>query len=203
MFFSKNLANSSSNRGKLHFEGLVHLLRYLRDNKNLELRYFSEIEYAPLYEIFRQAIIKTENQLVVFSDYICQECPDTGRSKGSYIVFYHGGTIDHCTHVPGTVSQSSAESEWNTACTACMYLSKFSMLNNELFNKDPYVVPEQAHIIILGIKSSMFMDKNGKDTKNTWNIFRRTKLCKKRWIVKSAKGSVVWGRSVIGRYWNQ
>ena len=37
--------------------------------------------------------------------------PDTGRIIGSYIVFYQVGPIDHCTHVPDPVAQSSAESE--------------------------------------------------------------------------------------------
>ena len=33
---------------------------------------------------------------------------ETGRITGAYIIFYQGGTIDHGTHVPGPVSQSSA-----------------------------------------------------------------------------------------------
>ena len=37
-----------------------------------------------------------------------------------YILFNKGGPIDHCTHVPGQVSQSSSESEYNAACTAGM-----------------------------------------------------------------------------------
>ena len=43
--------------------------------------------------------------------------PDTGRSTGAYIIFYQGGRIDHRTHVAGTVSQSIAENDYNTACT--------------------------------------------------------------------------------------
>ena len=44
LFFAvQNMANFSSNPGKLHLEGLVHLLRYIRDNKNLELKYYSKI----------------------------------------------------------------------------------------------------------------------------------------------------------------
>ena len=38
-------------------------------------------------------------------------------------MFYQGGTIDHCTHVPVPVSKSSAESEYNAACTAGMALA--------------------------------------------------------------------------------
>ena len=56
-------------------------------------------------------------------------------------MFYRGGTIDHCTHVPGTVSQYSAESEYNAECTSGMTLAYLRMINNEILNKDPYVVP--------------------------------------------------------------
>ena len=45
-----------------------------------------------------------------FSNYSWQDCPETGRSTGAYIIFYQGGKIDHSTHVPGPVSQPSAES---------------------------------------------------------------------------------------------
>ena len=36
-----------------------------------------------------------------------QDCPDTGRSTGAYIISYQGGPIDHGTHVPGPVAKSS------------------------------------------------------------------------------------------------
>ena len=65
---------------------------------------------APLYDILRQASINTENQLMDFPDSGWKDCPDTGRSTGTYIIFYRGGPIDHVTHVPGPVDQSSAES---------------------------------------------------------------------------------------------
>ena len=42
------LEKFSSNPGKVHFEGLVHLLRYIRDNKNLVLNYYADMKYAPL-----------------------------------------------------------------------------------------------------------------------------------------------------------
>ena len=37
-FAVHKLAKFSDNPGKLHFEGLVHLLRYIRDNKTLGLK---------------------------------------------------------------------------------------------------------------------------------------------------------------------
>ena len=49
----------------------------------------------------------------VFSDSSWQDCPDTGRSTGAYIIFYQGGLIEHGTHVPGPVAQSNVENEYN------------------------------------------------------------------------------------------
>ena len=54
-----------------------------------------------------------------------------------------------------------------------MALAHFRMLINELFNKDPDIVPEEAPLIVLDSKSSVFMVKNGKDTKETRQIDKR------------------------------
>ena len=63
---------------------------------------------APVSDLLRQASIKTENQLMDFSDYGWKYCPDTSRSTVSYIIFYQGVAIDHDTHVPVPVAQASA-----------------------------------------------------------------------------------------------
>ena len=102
------LANFSSNPGKVHFEGLVHLLGYIWNNNTLGLKYYADINDAHLSNLWRQAIIKTDNQLMDFSDSSGKYCPETGRITGAYIIFYQGGTIDHATHVPGQVAQASA-----------------------------------------------------------------------------------------------
>ena len=107
MFFSTQVGKFSSNCGKVHFLFLLHLLRYIRDKKNLVLKHYAKIEDAPLYEILRQASIKYYNQLVVLSYSIWKDCPDTGIITGSYILFYQGLPIGHCTHVPGPVAHSS------------------------------------------------------------------------------------------------
>ena len=103
----------------------------------------------------------------MFYDSIWQYCSDNGGSTGPYIVFYQGRTIDHWTHVPGPVSQSSSENEYNAACTVVMSLAHFRVLRNELLNKYPDVVPEQAPLIILDSKLDVCSAKNCKDTKNT------------------------------------
>ena len=60
------LANFSANRGKVHFEGLIHLLRYIRHNKTLGLKYHADLNYAPVTDLLKQASIKTKNHLMDF-----------------------------------------------------------------------------------------------------------------------------------------
>ena len=47
------LAQFSSNPGKVFFEGLVHLLRYIRYNKTLGLKYYVDIKDAALCFLYR------------------------------------------------------------------------------------------------------------------------------------------------------
>ena len=54
-----------------------------------------------------------------------------------------------------------------------MALAHFRMLIHEYLNKDPDIVPEEAPLIVLDIKSDMCMAKNGKDTKHTRHISKR------------------------------
>ena len=54
-----------------------------------------------------------------------------------------------------------------------MALAHFRMLIHELLNKDPDIVPEEAPLIVLDIKSTICMAENGKDTKHTRHIARR------------------------------
>ena len=77
---------------------------------------------------------------MAFSDSSWKYCPYTGRSTEAYMIFYQGGPIYHVTHVPGPVAQSSAESEYNAACTAGIVLAYFSMLIHEFLNKNPDIV---------------------------------------------------------------
>ena len=74
------------------------------------LNYYAKRNYAPVSSLLRQASIKTENQLMAFSDSSWQDFLDTGRSTGAYIIFYQGRIIDHGTHVLVPVSQPREES---------------------------------------------------------------------------------------------
>ena len=96
----------------------------------------------PLSDLLRQASIKTDNQLMAFSDSSWIYCPGNVRVQQNTLSVYQGGIIDCGTHVPGPVAQSSAESEYNTACNTGKALEHFRVLINEFLNKDPDIVPE-------------------------------------------------------------
>ena len=177
IFVVHNLAKFSSNSGEIHFEVLVHLLLYINSNRTLGLKCYADMNDAPLYELLKQANIKTDNQLVVLFDSSWQDCTDTGRSTGAYTIFYQGGTIYHSTYVLGPVSQSSAESEYNTACTVGMDLAHFRVLVHELLNKYPDIFPEEAPLVILDSKFDVCMAKNAKDITHNRKISGRVTFC--------------------------
>ena len=111
------------------------------NNNTLVFKYYADMNDAPLSDPLIQANINTEKQFMVFSDSSRKDCSDTGRSTRAYMMFDKGGTIENGTHVPGSVSQSSAESEYNLVCTAGMDLAHLRMLIHELFNKYPDIFP--------------------------------------------------------------
>ena len=67
-FAVHKLARFSANPGKVHFEGLVQLLRYIRYNKALGLKYYADMNDSPVTDLLRQASIKIDNHLMDFSD---------------------------------------------------------------------------------------------------------------------------------------
>ena len=75
------LETFSGKPSKLHFEVLVHILRYIRDNKILGLKYYVDMNDEPVTDLLGQASIKTENHLMNFSDSSWQDFPDTGRTR--------------------------------------------------------------------------------------------------------------------------
>ena len=57
-FAVHKLAKFSENPGKVHFEGLIHLLRYIRDNKTLGLKYYADMNDTSVTGLLRQDSIK-------------------------------------------------------------------------------------------------------------------------------------------------
>ena len=82
-FAVHKLAKFSANSGKAHFEGVIHLLRYISDNKTLGLKYYADLNDAPVTDLLRQSNVNTNNHLMDFSDSSWQDFPETGRSTGA------------------------------------------------------------------------------------------------------------------------
>ena len=71
----------------------------------MDLKYYADMNDAPVTHLLIQDNIKTENHLMAFYDSSQKDCPDTVRSTGAYMIFYQGGPIDHVTHVPVPLAQ--------------------------------------------------------------------------------------------------
>ena len=80
IFAVHKLENFSANPSKVHFEGLIRLLRYIIYNRTLALKYYADMNDAPVYDLLRKDIIKTENHSIYISDSSWQYFPDTCRS---------------------------------------------------------------------------------------------------------------------------
>ena len=65
-FCSAQVSNLSANPGKVHLEGLVHLLRYIRDNKTLVLKYYADLNDAPVTDLLRKPILRPRTTWWIF-----------------------------------------------------------------------------------------------------------------------------------------
>ena len=63
IFAVHKLEAFSENPGKVHFEGCINLLRYIRDNKTLGLKYYVDMNDAPVTDLLRQANILVQESL--------------------------------------------------------------------------------------------------------------------------------------------
>jgi hypothetical protein len=82
------LAKFSHRTGKSHFEALFHVLRYLRDNCYLGIKFYSNLEEAPLIKMLRSQNIKQHYPFFGFSDSSWNDDVDSGRSTGCFIIAY-------------------------------------------------------------------------------------------------------------------
>ena len=129
LFAVNKLAKYSKKPGEVHMQALIHLLRYLRDNSYLGVKFYCNITQSPVYNILLTTKNFDTSQLMfVFCDSSWNDDVDTGRSTGCYLIYYMGGVVDHSSNMPDPIALSSAEAEYNEACLACMALSQFKML---------------------------------------------------------------------------
>ncbi len=146
------LAKFSHRTGKSHFEALFHVLRYLRDNCYLGIKFYSNLEEAPLIKMLHSQNIEQHHPFFGFSDSSWSDDVDSGRSTGCFVITYMGGVVNHSSNLPNPVALSSAEAEYNEGCSLLCGL--------EHVNEDTM----QPTTIYFDSKSAIAMGVSYKDT---------------------------------------
>jgi hypothetical protein len=171
LFAVNKLAKFSRSPGRVHFDVLIHLLRYLRDNVYLGIKFYSNFMEAPLLKSLSSQNIEQHHPFFCFSDSSWNDDPDTGRSTGCFIITYMGRVVDHSSNMPNPVALSSTESEYNEGCVAFMTASHLRML---LCVLEQISEEDMSPITIyFDSKSAIAMGSSYKDTKHTRHIERR------------------------------
>ena len=163
VFVVNKLAKFTHCPSEYHLKCAVHLLCYLRDFPTYGIRFYSDWTHSRTYRTLQVHNIPSESTIVGYSDSSWQDCPDTARSTGGYIITFQGGAIDFSSNVPSPVALSSAEAEYNQACLACMSLAHIKMLV-----EDTTLRPiTEAVPLLLDNKSAVDMGQSFKSSKHT------------------------------------
>jgi hypothetical protein len=171
IFAVNKLAKFTHKPGKIHFEALIHLLRYLRDHSHVGIHFYSDISTAPITHTLTAGKIKSNHPFYGFSDSSWNDDVDHGHSMGCYLMMYMGGIMDHSSNLLDPVALSSAEAEYNEGCLAFMAASHLRVILAELEGvKEADLKPM---IIFFDSNSAIAMGKSYKDTKHTRQIMRR------------------------------
>jgi transposase InsO family protein len=171
VYATNKLAKFTRLPGRVHFDVLLHLLRYLRDNALLGIRFYSDLFRAPLMKMLESQKIQQHHAFFGFSDSSWNDDADTGRSTGCFILTYMGGIVDHSSNTPDPVALSSAEAEYNEGCVAFMAASHLRMLLCELEGiEETNMAPTT---MLFDSKSAIAMGISYRDTKHTRHIMRR------------------------------
>ncbi len=156
-------------------EGLLHLLRYLRDKMYLVLKQNSDITSSPITRLMSSNGISLDNPLCTFTDSSWSDDIDTDRSSGCFMIIYMGGMVEHSSIMPDPVALSSgAEAEYNEACLACMSSAHLKQFLKELVlpfaDEKKSLKPIQ---IFIDNRSAVDMGAFFKDTQKTRHMVRR------------------------------
>ena len=127
LFAVCKLAKACVCPGDVDFRALICLIGYLRRRPYYALKFYPDGTSNPVYEICRHHYI-SYSDLIIFSDASWQDCPDTGRSTVSYMIFYNGALIEANSTMLTPIAMSTSEAEYMAACSATMATAHIRML---------------------------------------------------------------------------
>ena len=173
IFAVTKLAKFMRYPGRDHFVAVIHLLQYLKNNSHYGLKYYRNPDDSPVYDALKQVGVDPIHTLFGMHDSSWQDCPDTGRSTGCYLLFDQGGVVDFSTFVPSPIAMSSAEAEMNAGACAYMAMSYLRMLNNDLNNEDTDLLWTPPIMMLCDNKSAVTIVNSDKDFKSQRHCKRR------------------------------
>ena len=174
--------------GRPHFTAIMHTLHHIRCNHLFGLTFYSNVMDAPVARLLFEHGVDPTAPLIAFTDSSWQDCPDSGRSTGGYVLFYQGGVVDSASAMPDPVALSSAEAEYNQACVTSMAANSMAMLIQEMRGNDPdtpLCVP-----VLVDNQSAIAMGVSFRDTKHNRHILRRFHYV--RWLVVDGRIYLYW-----------
>ena len=159
--------------GRRHFKALKHLLMHLACNRlRCGVTFYSDVARSPIYHLVKENAEANPNApIIMFTDSSWQDCPDTGRSTGSYQIYQQGGIVEAACFVPNPVAMSSAEAEYNAVAHAMQRCANVRQVLQELSGNAPDAplnIP-----VLCDSESALIIGQNNKDTKRTRHIERR------------------------------
>ena len=171
----RKLARFNQMPGKPHYKAITHLMHHIRTHRtDFGLKFYSPDDSPPVYSLVKQLQPKfdpTDVPILLFTDSSWQDCPDTSRSTGAYILYLFGSLVDGASFVPTPVAMSSAESEYNAhafALTAAIHLKQ---IYNDLMGYHPDA-PLTFHTFV-DSSSAIAMMNSDQVTRKARHIERR------------------------------
>ena len=137
----RKLARFNAMPGKPHYKALIHLMHHIRTHRtDFGLKFYSPDDVPLIYTLVRQLYPKFDPSnipFLLFTDSSWQDCPDTSRSTGAYVLYLFGSLIDGASFVPTPIAMSSAESEYNAHAHALTAAIHSKQIYNNLMGYHP------------------------------------------------------------------
>ena len=90
------LAKFSNNPGVIHFRAILHLIGFIKSTSSKGINFYADIVHSPIYKMLKENNIQvTKETVLTFSDSSWNDCIDTGRSTGGYMIFRQSGAVDY------------------------------------------------------------------------------------------------------------
>ena len=174
--------------GRKHFVAIVHTLHHIRCHHLFGLTFYSNVMDAPVSRLLFEHGADPLAPLIAFTDSSFNDCPDSGRSTGGYVLFYQGGVVDSASAMPDPVALSSAEAEYNQTCVTGMAANSMAMLIQEMRGNNPDT-PLNIPVLVDN-QSAIAMGISFRDTKHNRHILRRYHYV--RWLVVDGRIHLFW-----------